>query len=78
MAVEVTMYRSDAGKVFETLRQATEDDLRFFVAAMLENDALADKFVRAVTPDHLEKLTRIAKTLKDICDGEEKPVPYTA
>lgn len=77
MATEVKMYRSDAGKVFDTMRQAAEDDLRVFVAQMVENDALADKFVRAVTPDQLGKLVQISTTLKGVCDAETAPVPAT-
>lgn len=78
MATRVTRYLSDSGKLFETKLEAAMDDLRFFIDGVVGNTAIAEKFVRDVTPDRLDQLAAITKTLKDVCDAETRETSAAA
>jgi len=75
MAKQVTQFKSDSGKMFDTEFEAWGEDLRdFLVSNGADNDAIARKIVAAVIsgqPETLSTLGRIVENMERCAPDEE-------
>ena len=76
---EITMYRSDSGKNFDTKAEALRDDLRHALCAAAGNDPIAKQVSDAIAED-IETFATLIIALRDegrprVADGAPMPVP---